>query len=103
MILVDTSVWINYFKGREEVKRLDTFIETNSIVVNDLILAELLPFINQKKEYELRNLLLNIDVHSPGELRANITPQNLEDFYETFKIVKGDGMYREKDKRILIW
>ncbi|ERF61399.1 PIN domain protein [Treponema socranskii subsp. socranskii VPI DR56BR1116 = ATCC 35536] len=61
MILVDTSVWINYFKGREEVKRLDTFIETNSIVVNDLILAELLPFINQKKEYELRNLLLNIE------------------------------------------
>ena len=61
MILVDTSVWINYFKGREEVKRLDTFIETNSIVVNDLILSELLPFINQKKEYELRNLLLNIE------------------------------------------
>ena len=61
MILVDPSVWINYFKGREEVKRLDTFIETNSIVVNDLILAELLPFINQKKEYELRNLLLNIE------------------------------------------
>ena len=61
MILVDTSVWINYFKGREEVKRLDTFIETNSIVVNDLILAELLPFINQKKEYELQNLLLNIE------------------------------------------
>ena len=61
MFLVDTSVWIIYFKGREEVKRLDTFIETNSIVVNDLILAELLPFINQKKEYELRNLLLNIE------------------------------------------
>ena len=61
MSLVDTSVWINYFKGREEVKRLDTFIETNSIVVNDLILAELLPFINQKKEYELQNLLLNIE------------------------------------------
>ena len=61
MILVDPSVCINYFKGREEVKRLDTFIETNSIVVNDLILAELLPFINQKKEYELRNLLLNIE------------------------------------------
>ena len=61
MILVDTSVWINYFKGREEVKRLDMFIETNSIVVNDLILSELLPFINQKKEYELRNLLLNIE------------------------------------------
>ena len=49
MILVDTSVWINYFKGREEVKRLDTFIETNSIVVNDLILAELLPFYKSKE------------------------------------------------------
>jgi len=45
MILVDTSVWINYFKGREEVKRLDTFIETNSIVVNDLILAEQRPLV----------------------------------------------------------
>ena len=57
----------------------------------------------RKAKPEHLNLLLNIDVHSPGELRANITPQNLEDFYETFKIVKGDGMYREKDKRILIW
>ena len=57
----------------------------------------------RKAKPEHLNLLLNIDVHSPGELRANIVPQNLEDFYETFKIVKGDGMYREKDKRILIW
>ena len=57
----------------------------------------------RKAKPEHINLLLNIDVHSPGELRANITPQNLDDFHKIFGIKKGDGMYREKEKRIMIW
>ena len=57
----------------------------------------------RKAKLEHINLLLNIDVHSPGELRANITPQNLDDFHKIFGIKKGDGMYREKEKRIMIW
>lgn len=61
MILVDTSVWIEYFRGNEKARALDTLIETNSVVTNNLILSELLPFIIHRKEFNLKNLLSHIE------------------------------------------
>lgn len=60
MILVDSSVWIEYFKGNDQTLALNKLIDLNTICVNDLILAELLPSINQKKESILKELLLTI-------------------------------------------
>ena len=60
MILVDSSVWIEYFKGNEKALPLNNLLDLNTICVNDLILAELLPSINQKKENALKELLLTI-------------------------------------------
>ncbi len=60
MILVDSSVWIEYFKGNEQTLALNKLLDHNNICVNDLILAELLPSINQKKESVLKELLLTI-------------------------------------------
>ncbi|WP_165038116.1 M13-type metalloendopeptidase [Enterococcus sp. ZJ1622] len=54
-----------------------------------------------KKEYQ--QLLLQIDVHAPTKLRANVQPQNLEEFYETFGITKQDQMYLAPEKRVHIW
>ena len=48
-------------------------------------------------------LLLKMDVHSPAELRANITPRNFGEWYDAFDVKAGDGMYIEEDKRISIW
>ena len=61
MVLVDTSVWIEYFRGNEQVKNLNDLIDSNTLAINDLILTELLPFIIQKKENQLKKLLLNLD------------------------------------------
>jgi predicted nucleic acid-binding protein len=61
MVLVDTSVWIEYFKGNTDVKRLDTLINTNNVCINELILAELVPSINVKKEQKLKELLFSIN------------------------------------------
>jgi predicted nucleic acid-binding protein len=60
MILVDSSVWIEYFKGNELTLPLNKLLDFNNICINDLILAELLPSINQKKENELKELLLTL-------------------------------------------
>jgi len=60
MVLVDSSVWIEYFKGNEQTLALNKLLDHNNICVNDLILAELLPSINQKKESVLKELLLTI-------------------------------------------
>jgi len=60
MVLVDSSVWIEYFKGNEQTLPLNTLLDLNNICINDLILAELLPSINHKKENVLKELLLTI-------------------------------------------
>lgn len=56
-----------------------------------------------KSTLEREKLLLAIDVHAPHVLRANIQPQNLADFYTTFDVQPGDGMYLAPEKRITIW
>jgi PIN domain. len=60
MVLVDSSVWIEYFKGIESALPLNDLIDSNNICINDLILAELLPSINHKKKDRLKELLLTI-------------------------------------------
>ena len=38
-VLVDTSIWIEYFRNNASSEKLDFFIDENLIVTNDLILA----------------------------------------------------------------
>ena len=61
MVLVDSSVWIEYFKGNDSVLPLNELIDSNNLCINDLILAELLPSINHKNENDLKELLLAIE------------------------------------------
>jgi len=56
-VLIDTSVWIDYFRGNESVSHLDFLIEENLILTNDLILAELIPYLEIKKQFEVIELL----------------------------------------------
>jgi predicted nucleic acid-binding protein len=60
MVLVDTSVWIDFFKGKESARPLNELIDSNILCINDLILAELIPSINQRKEFELKELLESV-------------------------------------------
>jgi hypothetical protein len=57
MVLVDTSIWMQYFKGIENVLPLNKLIDSNRLCLNDLILAELIPSINIRKENHLKELL----------------------------------------------
>ncbi len=43
-VLVDTSIWIEYFRNGNNFEKLDCLIDENQVVTNDLILAELTPF-----------------------------------------------------------
>jgi predicted nucleic acid-binding protein len=60
-VLVDTSVWVEYFRSGNNSEKLDFLIDENLIVTNDLILAELIPFLRVRKQRKLTNLLLNIN------------------------------------------
>ena len=52
---------------------------------------------------ELALLLLATDVHAPPKLRVNLQLPLLEEFYETFGIEEGDGMYIAPEARVAIW
>lgn len=56
-----------------------------------------------KSSLEREKLLLAIDVHAPQTLRANVQVKNLSDFYTTFEIKPGDGMYLAPENRVNIW
>ncbi len=60
-LLVDTSVWIAYFRGDEYARRLDEDIDANTICTNELILSELLPLIRLKKENNLADILNTVN------------------------------------------
>ena len=57
----------------------------------------------QKAKPEYQALLLQVDVHGPAYLRANMPPRNFPEWYETFKVKKSDGMYIAPSKRVIIW
>ena len=67
-VLVDTSVWIDYFKGGNNSKDLDFLIDENLIVTNDIILAELIPFLKIKKQTKVIKLLHEVS-RMPLEIR----------------------------------
>lgn len=56
-----------------------------------------------KATTQYMQLLLSVDVHAPNKLRANVQVKNLADFYTTFNVHEGDGMYLPEDQRVNIW
>ncbi|HAQ62603.1 TPA: PIN domain nuclease [Candidatus Delongbacteria bacterium] len=59
-VLADTSVWIDYFQGGENSGLMDQLIDENITVTNDIILAELLPYLMLKQQNKVIYLLKEI-------------------------------------------
>jgi predicted nucleic acid-binding protein len=60
-VLVDTSIWIEYFRSGNDSEKLDFLIDENLIVINDLILAEVVPFLRVRNQRKIISLLRNIN------------------------------------------
>ncbi len=54
MILVDSSVWIDYFRSADtpQVALLDSFFGRSSLAVGDLIAAEVLQGVRDEREFK---------------------------------------------------
>ena len=59
-VLVDSSVWIEYFRKAEQSDVLEMLIEENLVVTNELILTELIPALQIRNLRELITLLREI-------------------------------------------
>jgi len=69
LILVDSSVWIDYFRGvsTPESERLDVLLGSEPVAIGDLILAEVLPGFAVEREFnQARRLLTGLHVRTLG-------------------------------------
>jgi predicted nucleic acid-binding protein len=74
-IIVDSSVWIDYFRNGQNSGILDNLIDENLIAVNDLILTEIIPPLQLKKQTRIIDLLNEIE-----KFDINIDWQQIRDF-----------------------
>lgn len=69
MILVDSSVWIDYFRGvaTPEAERLDSLLGSEPIITGDLILTEVLQGFGSDREFNLaKRLLTSLEIVELG-------------------------------------
>jgi predicted nucleic acid-binding protein len=65
VILVDSSVWIDYFNGRStpQTEKLDQLLGAEDLAIGDLILVEVLQGFREDREFEsARRLLLSLSL-----------------------------------------
>jgi len=75
VILVDSSVWIDYFKGAITVQteKLDTLLSSELLAIGDLMLTEVLQGFDDEKEFErVRKLLTSLTVVNLGGARVAV-------------------------------
>ncbi len=63
MILVDSSVWVDYFRGVDtaEADKLDTFLGFEQVITGDLILTEVLQgFVSEREFNQGRKLFASL-------------------------------------------
>lgn len=69
MILVDSSVWIDYFRGAAtaQTEKLDSLLGREPLAIGDLILAEVLQgFVSDREFNQARKLLDSLEVVELG-------------------------------------
>jgi hypothetical protein len=85
MVLVDTSVWVDYFNGIETPRtdRLDQLLGSGRLLTGDLILAELLQGFARDADYRTaRRLLLELPC---AELVGRDSALRAADYYRRLR------------------
>ncbi len=59
-VLVDTSIWIGFF-SKGIYSHLEDLIVEDLVIINDVILAELLPFMHKAQAYKAMHILQSIE------------------------------------------
>ena len=75
MVLVDSSVWIDYFRGSitPQTDRLDQLLASEPLAIGDLVLAEVLQgFLSDREFNHARKLLLSLTIVHIGGTEAAI-------------------------------
>jgi len=99
VILVDTSVWIDYFNGIEnkQTESLDQILSEQSVLLGDIILTEILQGFDSDKEFRLAKQALDpLDcIHLGGKSLAIKAASN-------FRFLRSKGVTIRKTVDMLI-
>lgn len=93
MILVDSSVWIDYFQGAQtpQTEKLDGFLSSEPIAVGDLILTEVLQGFGSEQDFnEARRLLTSLLVVELGGQHIAIQAAR------NFRLLRAQGVTTRK-------
>jgi predicted nucleic acid-binding protein len=69
VILVDSSVWVDYFRGNETdpAQKLDALFGSDPLAIGDLILAEVLQGFSSDRDFDqARRLLTSLEIVDLG-------------------------------------
>ena len=89
MILVDSSVWIDYFRGTQtpQTEKLDELLSSEPIAIGDLILTEVLQGFGSERDFnEARRLLTSLLVVELGGREIAIQAAR------NFRILRAQGV-----------
>ena len=89
MILVDSSVWVDYFNGAltPETDKLDSLLGVEPLAVGDLILTEVLQGFDNDRDFETaRRLLTSLTIVEIGGLDVAIAAA------ENFRLLRKLGV-----------
>jgi len=89
VILVDSSVWIDYFNGTTtpQTEKLDGLLSSEPVAVGDLILTEVLQGFRSERDFnEAKRLLTSLDVVELGGQNISIQAAR------NFRILRAQGV-----------
>jgi predicted nucleic acid-binding protein len=99
MILVDSSVWIDYFNGNDitETKKLDLYLGVQPIAIGDVILTEVLQGFKDDQHYQTaKNLLTSLTVYNL--LGINLAIKSAENY----RFLRKKGITVRKTNDVII-
>ena len=99
MIFVDSSVWVDYFNGRQcaETDYLDNLLGKEPIAIGDLVLIEVLQGFKNDKDYKTaRELLTSLTVYTLGGQEIAIKSA------DNFRLLRKRGVTVRKSIDVLI-
>lgn len=99
MIFVDSSVWVDYFNGRQssETDYLDSLLGKESIATGDLVLIEVLQGFKNDGDYNTaRELLTSLTVFTLGGQEMAIRSA------DNFRLLRNRGVTVRKTIDVLI-
>lgn len=99
MILVDTSIWIDYFNGIQswQVEFLDNILSDELVLIGDIILAEILQGFDKNSDYKkAKEALESLDCVDLGGKNMAIKTAN------NFRYLRANGVTIRKTIDMLI-